>query len=301
MKRFPDWLRREIPTGSTTATRATLSEFRLNTVCESALCPNRLECFSHRTATFMILGNVCTRRCGFCAISAGKPHPVEEDEPIRVAQAAQKLGLKHIVVTSVARDDLNDEGSGAFHETVQAIRKLLPESTVEVLVPDFHGRRSLIEHVCDAHPAVYNHNLETVERLSACVRPQARYTRSLDVLQHAKSYDPEILTKSGLMLGLGESLDEVKGTLMDLKSVGCDIVTIGQYLKPKEGKLEIEEFIAPHVFSLLEAEGRALGFREVYAGPYVRSSYHAGEAYTRSLVGDHGDDNAELQHAGDDF
>ena len=284
MKRFPEWLRRSIPPGSAFATHEVLGEFRLNTVCESALCPNRIECFSRRTATFMILGDICTRRCGFCAIPVGKPHPIEEHEPLRVAQAALKLGLRHVVVTSVARDDLKDEGAGAFHQTICAIRHLLPEATVEVLTPDFHARHSLIEHVCDAHPAVFNHNLETVERLTPRVRPQARYARSLNVLELVKSYDPSITTKSGLMLGLGESLDEVMETLSDLRSVGCDIVTIGQYLKPREGKLDIEEFIRPEIFSFLETEGKRLGFRDVYAGPYVRSSYHAGEAYERSPI-----------------
>ncbi len=284
MRRFPEWLRREIPTGSTYVTHETLAEFDLNTVCESALCPNRVECFSRRTATFMILGDICTRRCGFCAISVGKPREVEEDEPLRVAKAAVKLGLRHVVVTSVARDDLKDEGAGAFHNTIHAIRELLPEATIEVLTPDFHAKAFLIEHVCNAHPTVYNHNVETVERLTPRVRPQARYARSLQVLEYVKSYDPSIVTKSGLMLGLGEKLEEVKATLCDLKSAGCEIVTIGQYLKPREGKLEMEEFVSPKVFALLEEEGRKLGFREVYSGPYVRSSYHAGEAYERSLA-----------------
>ena len=284
MKRFPAWLRRPVPNGSTFKTNEILSELRLNTVCESALCPNRMECYSRRTATFMILGDVCTRRCGFCAISVGKPHQVEEDEPIRVAQAALKLGLHHVVITSVARDDLKDEGAGAFYHTVQAVRGFLPESTIEVLTPDFHGKEDLLEQVCDGQPNVYNHNLETVERLSARVRPQARYERSLGVLEHVKKYSPKILTKSGLMLGLGERMEEVRKSFQDLRSVGCDILTLGQYLKPKEGKLEIEEFVAPEIFSELEREGKKLGFREVYAGPYVRSSYHAGEAYERSLA-----------------
>ncbi|MBI4358183.1 MAG: lipoyl synthase [Candidatus Omnitrophica bacterium] len=283
-RRFPEWLRRDVPEGSTFRTRQTLAQFRLNTVCESALCPNRLECFSRATATFMILGETCTRRCGFCAIQVGKPKKAEEDEPVRVAQAALKLGLRHVVVTSVARDDLWDEGAGAFYNTIQAIQDLLPEATIEVLTPDFHARPELIERVCDAYPTVYNHNVETVESLTPKVRPQAKYERSLNVLRHVKAYDPTVVTKSGLMLGLGERLDEVKETLWDLKSVGCEIVTIGQYLKPKEGKLEIEAFVSPETFALLEEEGLRMGFREVYAGPYVRSSYHAGEAYERSLV-----------------
>lgn len=283
MKRFPDWLRREIPSGSTFNTHQTISDFRLNTVCESALCPNRVECFSRRTATFMILGEICTRRCGFCAIPAGKPQLVEDDEPMRVAQAAKQLGLKHVVVTSVARDDLKDEGAGHFYHTIRAIHELMPEVTVEVLTPDFHAKRNSIEHICDAQPAVFNHNIETVERLSSKVRPQARYSRSLKVLEIIKSYDPSIVTKSGLMLGLGETLDEIRTTLRDLLSAGCQILTIGQYLKPQEGKLEVEEYIKPEFFAQLEEEGRQMGFQEVYSGPYVRSSYHAGEAYERSL------------------
>ena len=284
MKRFPAWLRREIPTGSTFATHEALAEFKLNTVCESALCPNQMECYSHRTATFMILGDRCTRSCGFCAIDVGKPSAVEADEPMRVAKAASKLGLRHVVVTSVARDELQDEGAGAFHQTILSIRELLPEATIEVLTPDFHARPELLGHVCDAYPSVYNHNIETVERLTPRVRPQAKYRRSLQVLEYVKSYHPAILTKSGLMLGLGEELEEVTQALFDLRSVGCDILTIGQYLKPREGKLEMEEFISPEIFSQLEEEGRRMGFREVYAGPYVRSSYHASEAYARSLT-----------------
>jgi lipoic acid synthetase len=283
MKRFPKWLHREIPEGSTFATHETISGFRLNTVCESALCPNRVECFSRRTATFMILGDICTRACGFCAIQTGKPVQVEENEPMRVAQAAAKLGLKHVVVTSVARDELKDEGAGVFHDTILAIRELLPEATIEVLTPDFHARPELISHICEAKPNVYNHNIETVRRLTKRVRPQASYERTLRVLELVKSLAPEIATKSGLMLGLGEQLEEVIETLKDLRSAGCEIITIGQYLKPKEGKLEIEAFISPEVFKLLEETGKRMGFREVYAGPYVRSSYHAGESYARSL------------------
>ncbi|MBI4394913.1 MAG: lipoyl synthase [Candidatus Omnitrophica bacterium] len=285
-KRFPEWLRREIPAGSTLQTHEILADYKLNTVCESALCPNRFECFSRRTATFMILGDICTRRCGFCAIPVGKPNLVEEDEPERVAEAALKLGLHHVVVTSVARDDLEDEGAEAFRQTIAAIRRLLPDATIEVLTPDFHAKPSLIEHVCDARPNVFNHNLETVERLTKRVRPQAAYARSLQVLKHIKAYDPSIVTKSGLMLGLGERLEEASEALRDLRAVGCEIVTIGQYLKPKEGKLEVEEFVSPDIFAFFEEEGRKLGFKEVYSGPYVRSSYHAGETYQRSKKGD---------------
>jgi len=206
---------------------------------------------------------------------------VEEDEPERVALAAHRLGLRHVVVTSVARDDMEDEGAHHFYETVRAIQRFLPVATVEVLTPDFHARRDLIERVCDASPTVFNHNLETVERLSAKVRPQGRYHRSLEVLRCVKAYRPDIVTKSGLMLGLGERSDEVIEALTDLRAVGCEMVTIGQYLKPREGKLEIEEFVPPQVFSFLEQEALKIGFQEVFAGPYVRSSYHAGEAFER--------------------
>jgi lipoic acid synthetase len=281
---FPEWLRRRIPAGSTHFTDETISEFRLNTVCESAICPNRLECFSRRTAAFMILGEICTRACGFCAIPVGRAQAIEDDEPVRVAQAALKLALTHVVITSVARDDLKDEGAGQFRQTILALRAVLPEAAVEVLTPDFHARRELIEEVCGAKPSVFNHNLETVERLTPLVRPQARYARSLEVLRMIKSCDSEMITKSGLMLGLGERLDEVIGALHDLRSAGCDRVTLGQYLKPKEGKLEVHEFISPETFSFLEEEARAMGFSEAYAGPYVRSSYHAGERYLRSAA-----------------
>lgn len=282
MRRFPEWLRREVPMGTTLGTNETISKHRLNTVCDSAICPNRLECYSQKTATFMILGDICTRRCGFCAIPVGKPHAIDEQEPLRVARAAKQLGLKHVVITSVARDDLKDEGADAFYETITAVRNELPESTIEVLTPDFHAKSDLIERVCQARPDVFNHNVETVSRLTPVVRPQAKYQRSLDVISTIKSCDGNIMTKSGFMLGLGETLDEVRQTMHDLRSAGCDILTIGQYLKPKEGKLEIHEFVAPSVFSELAQAGKTMGFAEVYAGPYVRSSYHAGEAYERS-------------------
>ena len=282
MKRFPEWFRRSLPPESAQFTHDTLAEFRLNTVCESALCPNRSECYAHDTATFMILGDICTRRCGFCAIPVGKPMPVKEDEPVRVGKAAKKLGLKHVVVTSVARDDLRDEGADAFYQTILAIRGELPDSTIEVLTPDFHARPELIRHVCDAEPTVYNHNVESVERLNPLIRPQAKYQRSLEVLRFVKSYDPSIITKSGLMLGLGETIEEVIETLEDLRSVGCEMITIGQYLKPREQKLEMAEFVPLERFSYFEEAGKQLGFREVYSGPYVRSSYHAGEIYERA-------------------
>jgi lipoyl synthase len=283
MNRLPEWLRRSIPTGSSLQTHSVLNELRLNTVCESALCPNRPECYSQSTATFMILGDVCTRRCGFCVITTGHALNVERDEPLRVAEAAKRLGLTHVVVTSVARDDLDDEGAGHFYETICAIKREIPNATVEVLTPDFHGRRELIREICGAKPDVFNHNIETVSRLQKKVRPQARYERSLSVLNLVKECDGGIKTKSGLMLGLGETIDEVKSALFDLHQAGVDIVTLGQYLKPEVSALAVEQFVHPEIFAELEEVGRKIGFSEVYSGPYVRSSYHAGETYAKSL------------------
>ena len=279
MGRLPPWFRRPIPAGSFHFTSAILERFRLHTVCESALCPNRSECYSRRTATFMILGNTCTRRCGFCAIQTGRGETVEPDEPERVAEAARELGLHYVVVTSVARDDLADEGAGHFYQCIRALRERIPEVEVEVLTPDFHGRAELIERVCEAGPAVYNHNLETVARLQKLVRPQAQYGRSLQVLERVKQDFPQILTKSGLMLGLGEGADEVLEAAEDLREVGCDVLTLGQYLPPSERHLKRVEYVSPEVFERLADTLRQMGFREVYAGPSVRSSYHAGETF----------------------
>lgn len=230
----------------------------------------------------MILGNTCTRSCGFCAIEAGRGEEVEADEPDRVARAAEGLGLRYVVVTSVARDDLEDEGAGHFYRVVSALRERIPDVEVEVLTPDFHGRYELIARVCEAGPAVYNHNLETVERLQRRVRPQARYERSLEVLRTVKQFDPEICTKSGLMLGLGEKEEEIFQAASDLREAGCEILTVGQYLSPSEARLPVAEFIPPEVFNRLADTMRQMGFRQVYAGPYVRSSYHAAEAFHQS-------------------
>ncbi len=281
--RLPHWLRRTLPTVSAETTHGILSKYKLNTVCESAICPNRNECYSRNTATFMILGEVCTRRCGFCAIGAGKPQQVEEDEPERVALAAKGLGLQYVVITSVARDEMPDEGAGHFARTVEAVFREIPGVEVEVLTPDFHSRRELIQKVVSARPTVFNHNMETVERLQKEVRPQAGYQRTLDVLKTVKSLDPEMTTKSGLMLGLGETLDEVRKTAKDLRAAGVDILTLGQYLPPSKDHLKVAEYIAPEVFAQLAAELKPLGFREVFSAPYVRSSYHAGETYLNSL------------------
>ena len=230
----------------------------------------------------MILGNRCTRRCGFCAVETGRPESVQADEPERLAEAARALGPKYVVVTSVARDDLADEGAGHFYRSIQALKARIPEVQVEVLTPDFHARPELMRRVCEAGPSVYNHNLETVARLQRRVRPQAGYERSLRVIEWVSESFPEICTKSGLMLGLGETEEEVLLASRDLRKAGCEILTLGQYLSPSEEHLEVCEFIPPEVFQRLADRIRPMGFREVYAGPYVRSSYHAEETFASS-------------------
>lgn len=280
MGRLPLWFRRPIPAGSFHQTSHTLQRYRLNTVCEAALCPNQSECWSRRTATFMVLGEQCTRRCGFCAIETARPSSVvEQDEPDRVAQAAEELGLQYVVVTSVARDDLADEGAEHFYRCIQALKQRIDGVDVEVLTPDFHARRDLIARVCEAEPTVYNHNLETVARLQRLVRPQASYERSLRVMALVRELSPSILTKSGLMLGLGEREEEVLEAAWDLQEAGCEILTLGQYVSPSEAHLDVQEFFPPEVFKRLADTIRQMGFKEVYAGPYVRSSYHAGEIF----------------------
>lgn len=277
--RFPEWLRRTIPEVSSRETRRVLEKYRLNTVCESALCPNRSECWSHRTATFMILGNTCTRRCGFCAVGTGRPEEVAPDEPGRMAEAAAELGLRYVVVTSVARDDLIDEGAEHFYQCVRSLKERIRGVEVEVLTPDFHARGELIGRVCEAGPRVYNHNLETISRLQRLVRPQAQYERSLQVIRWVKRFFPDILTKSGIMLGLREREEEVMEAARDLAEAGCEILTVGQYLPPSVNHLKLVEYIPPEVFARLADKIRQIGFREVYAGPYVRSSYHARETF----------------------
>jgi len=279
MRRFPDWLKKSIPEATTLHTEAVLDTHHLNTICHSAKCPNRSECFSNRTATFLILGNLCTRRCTFCSVPQGSPGAVDQTEPERVAQASLELGLKHVVVTSVTRDDLADGGAQIFHETILALKNLLPDSTVEVLTPDFQGRWESILKVCEACPNIYNHNLETVPRLYRRVRPGALYERSLNLIRAVKTHDPSILTKSGLMVGLGETVEEVVNVLRDLRDYQCDIVTIGQYLKPAESRLPVVEFIKPETFSFYEQTGMEMDFKAVFSGPFVRSSYHAEETF----------------------
>lgn len=282
--RLPSWLRRTLPVFSAEKTHEILSRQKLNTVCESAKCPNRNECYSHQTATFMILGNTCTRSCRFCNVATGKGEVLQPDEPKRVAQAAKELGLKYVVVTSVARDDLKDEGAAHFAETVLSIRSEIPGVQIEVLTPDFHARRELISQIVAAKPEVYNHNLETVRRLTSEVRVQAKYDRSLQMLKLIKELDPQMTTKSGLMLGLGEIETEIDEACADLLNVGVNILTLGQYLRPSVDHLPVQEYVHPDTFSRLAKKYETLGFKKVFAGPYVRSSYHAGETFSQSLL-----------------
>ena len=278
-KRLPAWLKRTLPTLSAEKTHGVLSKYKLNTVCESALCPNRSECYARNTATFMILGDVCTRSCGFCAIEAGQPLKVEADEPDRVANAAKELGLEYVVITSVARDELPDEGAGHFADTIQAVYREIPDVQVEVLTPDFHAREELIAKVLSAKPTVYNHNMESVERLQNVLRPQGSYSRTLKVVETIKKLSPETVTKSGLMLGLGEAKEEVHQTAKDLASAGCEILTLGQYLPPSRDHLTLKEYVSPEVFAEYRSDLMQYGFKEIFSGPYVRSSYHAGETF----------------------
>jgi lipoic acid synthetase len=272
----PEWLRVRLPSGRNyEELRELMRSKRLHTVCEEARCPNMGECWGHRTATFMILGSVCTRSCGFCAVATGRPMALDWEEPRRVAEAVTQMGLKHVVVTSVNRDELRDGGASLFAATIRSIRRLNPDCTVEVLTPDFKGSLEALKVVMDARPDVYNHNVETVSRLYRRVRPQAIYERSLQVLRAAKRMNPEAPTKSGFMLGLGETHEEVRELLRDLRDHEVDIVTIGQYLRPTPQHLPIERYVPPDEFRELAREGRALGLRQVQSGPLVRSSYHA--------------------------
>jgi len=275
-QRLPEWLTIRLPRPDTIKeVQEMMRSKSLHTVCESARCPNLPECWSKKTATFMILGDTCTRSCGFCAIKVGKGLELNPNEPSDIAKVANDLGLKHIVVTSVARDDLADEGSTQFAETIRELHRANPLAIVEVLTPDFKGKKWCIKNVTDAHPEIYNHNIETIERLHTVVRPQAKYSRTLMVLRTVKELDPSIYTKSGIMLGLGETRDEVVTTLKDLREVGVDAVTIGQYLRPTMRHLPVNEFIPPNVFKEYEAIGDELGFAFVASGPFIRSSYNA--------------------------
>lgn len=278
-KNYPEWLRKRLPACSGMAVESILVNYGINTVCDSALCPNRSECYGKKRAAFMILGKTCTRRCGFCEVDKGIPEKVNPVEPKRIAEASKKLGLEHVVITSVTRDDLSDGGAGHFAACIEAVRKGFPEARIEVLTPDFQGSRDAVKCVLDAAPDVFNHNIETVERLYPDVRPTANYRRSLDILRFARDYASDVITKSGLMVGLGESDEEVESALKDLCQSGCDMVTIGQYLKPPHGRCVVERFVEPAVFDGYRKYGIELGFKAIFAGPFVRSSYEAGEVY----------------------
>ena len=277
--RLPEWLRITLPTSDTfSRTRSLLGELKLHTVCESAKCPNHWECWSKGTATFMIAGDRCTRACGFCAVSTAKPLALEADEPARVAEATRRMKLKHVVITAVARDDLKDGGAEHFRQTIEAVRQLNPGIVIEVLVPDFNESDAAIENVLNANPHIFNHNLETVRRLTPEVRHRATYDRSLSVLKKVKvQRGAAIYTKSGIMLGLGEQEEEVLTAMRDLRASNCDILTLGQYLQPTLKHLPVIEFVRPEKFAEYKVQAEALGFVHVASGPMVRSSYHADE------------------------
>lgn len=272
----PDWLRVRAPTGANYRELKTIMrDLSLHTVCEEARCPNIGECWESRTATFMILGDVCTRACGFCAVKTGRPLAMDLEEPGRVAAAATTMGLEHVVVTSVNRDDAPDGGAAVFAATIRQLRRRLPTCTVEVLIPDFQGDEAALRTVMDAGPDILNHNVETVPRLTKRVRRRAKYERSLEVLRRAKAMAPKGLTKSGIMLGLGERHEEILDTLADLRAAAVDVVTIGQYLRPGPQYLPIERYYTPEEFAAYKVAGEQMGFRHVESGPLVRSSYHA--------------------------
>lgn len=282
-RRLPSWLKRRIPAGAKLhEVTALLAELKLTTVCDGAHCPNRGECYARGTATFMILGERCTRNCRFCAVEPGHLGPPRADEPAAVAEACRRLGLRYVVITSVTRDDLPDGGAAHFARTIEAVRAAGPDARVEVLTPDFLGDTAAIDTVLAARPDVFNHNVETVPRLYADVRPQADYRRSLEVLAHAGRHGGDRLTKSGLMVGLGETADEVRQVMADLRGVGCDVLTIGQYLAPSTAHVPVARFVEPAEFDRWRDDGHAMGFAAVAAGPFVRSSYHAEDVFRDS-------------------
>ena len=284
--RLPRWLKREIPKGGGGHFTANLlEELQLETVCEEAKCPNRMECWSQRTATFMILGKVCTRPCGFCSVERGRPAAPAEDEPQRLAEAAERLGLRHVVITSVTRDDLPDGGAEQFYRCVLAVRERTG-ATVEVLTPDFVGNPAALDRVLESVPEVFNHNTETVPRLYRRVRgPKSDYRWTMELLRRVKQTRPEVRTKSGLMLGLGESRQEVLDVLADLRAAHCDFLTLGQYLQPTFDHLPVERYVPPEEFEQLGQLAKRMGFAQVASGPFVRSSYHAADFQPASLVG----------------
>jgi lipoic acid synthetase len=274
----PDWIRIKLTTGENyQEIKSMMRSKTLHTVCEEARCPNIYECWANRTATFMILGDICTRACRFCAVNTGRPTELDLLEPERVAEAAENMGLNHCVITSVARDDLSDGGASIFAETIKAVRKRLPLCSVEVLIPDFMGNWDALKVVMDAKPDILNHNIETVKRMSNRVRAKAKYERSLELLKKAKEMQPNIPTKSSIMLGVGEEWDEILEAMDDLRAIDCDIMTIGQYLQPTPQHLNVVKYYHPDEFAKLKEEGMKRGFSHVESGPLVRSSYHAHE------------------------
>ncbi|XXJ19100.1 lipoyl synthase [Desulfovibrio caledoniensis] len=276
--RIPPWLRIKLPCNENFSnTSELIGDLHLNTVCQSAKCPNKWECFSKNVATFLIMGAICTRNCAFCNITSGDLEPLDPTEPARVAEAARRLKLKHVVITSVTRDDLPDGGSGHFAACIRAVREAMPECTVEVLIPDFQGDEAALRAVLDARPNVLNHNLETVPVLYDAIRPQADYRQSLYVLENAKRMAPDIPTKSGIMVGLGETDEQIMTVLDDLAAIDCDIVTIGQYMQPSRQHPMVKRYVEPEVFELYAEEGRKRGIRHMFSAPLVRSSYNAAD------------------------
>lgn len=276
--RIPPWLRIKLPKSENfSSTSGLVADLGLNTVCQSAKCPNKWECFSRNVATFLIMGTVCTRNCAFCNITPGEPAPLEPDEPARVAEGARRLKLKHVVVTSVTRDDLPDGGAGHFAATIRAVRQAVPNCTVEVLIPDFQGDEQALATVLDARPDVLNHNLETVPALYGRIRPKADYRQSLELLARSKRIAPAIPVKSGIMVGLGETDEQILTVLDDLAGIGCDIVTIGQYMQPSREHPLVQRYVEPEMFDQYAEEGRKRGIRDMFSAPLVRSSYNAGK------------------------
>ncbi len=281
----PHWLRVKLPSGRNYhEIKGFLREKRLHTVCEEALCPNIGECFEQRTATFLILGETCTRKCGFCAVKKGNPSGAEGEESYRIAEVVKRIGLKYVVITSVTRDDLTDGGASVYAETIKNIREVMKVCKIEVLIPDLGGNPEALDTIITAGPDVLNHNIETVPRLYSLVRPAADYKRSLALLKSARVKNPSLTTKSGFMVGLGEQWDEIISIMQDIRNAGCDILTLGQYLSPKRNALPVQRYYTPEEFELLQVEGERVGFQHVESGPLVRSSYHAKAQSSKILV-----------------
>ena len=275
-RHLPPWFKIQARTGPDYLDiKQTMDRLKLHTICEEARCPNRWECWNARTATFLILGDICTRRCHYCSVETGRPLAVDHEEPRRVAEAVQVLSLRHVVITSVNRDELEDGGAAIFADTIRQTRQLSPDCTIEILIPDFEGNETALGTVCAEKPEILNHNIETVRRLFPAIRPQGKYQRSIELLGKAKQWG--MRTKSGLILGMGETMEEAREVMRDLRAVDCDIMTIGQYLQPTREHLPVARFYHPNEFAVLKEEGMALGFTHVESGPLVRSSYHAEE------------------------